>query len=62
VVEAEHFFKQEKDDVRAWYLTTKDKTPDLQPDADQNHTARASGGGGDFTSYIVLVPWNSPAQ
>ncbi len=24
-VEAEHFFKQELDDVRAWYLTTADK-------------------------------------
>lgn len=51
VVEAEHFFKQEKTDVRAWYLTTKDYKAGLQPDADENNVARASGG-----AYLEILP------
>ncbi len=51
VVEAEHFFRQEKDEVRAWHLTTKDRTPDLEPDADPNHVAGASGG-----AYLEILP------
>jgi len=50
-VEAEDFFKQEKSEVRAWYRTTLDQSPDLQPDADPNH---ASGAGGD--SYLEILP------
>ena len=50
-IEAEHFFDQTKDDVRAFYLTTADQTPGLTPDADPNHAAGASGGG-----YLEILP------
>ncbi|MDF1739628.1 MAG: DUF5060 domain-containing protein [Verrucomicrobiales bacterium] len=50
-VEAEHFLKQEKADVRAWYLTTEELTPELQPDADPPHVEGASGGG-----YLEILP------
>ncbi|MEC5128237.1 DUF5060 domain-containing protein [Verrucomicrobiales bacterium BCK34] len=50
-VEAEHFLKQEKADVRAWYLTTGELTPELHPDADPPHVAGASGGG-----YLEVLP------
>ena len=50
-VEAEHFFKQEKSDVRAWYLTTFDREAGLKPDADPNHVANASGG-----AYLEILP------
>ena len=40
-VEAEHFFKQEQNELRAWYLTTADKEAGLEPDGDGNHTAGA---------------------
>ncbi len=50
-VEAEHFFKQEKSDIRAWYLTTADREAGLVPDADGNHTAGAGGG-----AYLEILP------
>jgi hypothetical protein len=50
-VEAEHFLTQEKDEVRAWYLTTFDNEPELKPDADPNHVAGASGG-----AYLEILP------
>ncbi len=51
VVEAEHFFKQEKSDVRAWYLTAGDKQTGLKPDHDPNHSATASG-----AAYLEILP------
>lgn len=51
VVEAEHFFKQEKTEKRAWYLTTKDMQSGFQPDADKNNVAGASGG-----AYMEILP------
>ncbi|MEM0895675.1 MAG: DUF5060 domain-containing protein [Verrucomicrobiota bacterium] len=50
-VEAEHFFKQEEDAVRAWYLTTSTSAPGPKPDADPNHAAGASGG-----AYLEILP------
>ncbi|MFK7817831.1 MAG: DUF5060 domain-containing protein [Planctomycetaceae bacterium] len=50
-VEAEHFFKQEKTDKRAWYLTTTKSAPKLTPDADPEHSAGASGG-----AYLEILP------
>ena len=50
-IEAEHFTKQELTDKRAWYLTTKDSTPKLQPDGDPSHIAGASGG-----AYLEILP------
>lgn len=51
VVEAEHFVKQEKTEIRAWYLTTKDHQAGLTPDADKNNVAGASGG-----AYLEILP------
>ncbi len=51
VVEAEHFFRQEKHEVRAWYRTTAGEAAGLQPDADPNHAAGASGG-----AYLEILP------
>lgn len=50
-IEAEHFTKQELTDMRAWYLTTKDSSPDLQPDGDSSHIEGASGG-----AYLEILP------
>lgn len=50
-IEAEHFVRQEAADVRAWYLTTRDQTPDLKPDGDPSHIAGASGG-----AYLEILP------
>ena len=50
-VEAEHFFKQDKAEVRAWYLTTSGKEAGLKPDADGNHVAGAGGG-----AYLEILP------
>ena len=50
-VEAEHYFKQTKDEVRAWYLTTAQHTPTISPDGDGNHVAGASGG-----AYVETLP------
>lgn len=50
-VEAEHYFKQTASDVRAFYLTHADKTPEVVPDGDPNHAAGASGG-----AYLEILP------
>ena len=49
--EAEHFFRQENTDVRAWHRTTAESEPGLQPDADPNHVAGAGGG-----AYLEILP------
>jgi hypothetical protein len=49
--EAEHFALQTHDDVRRWYLVTKDNTPDVEPDGDPNHAEGASGG-----AYLEILP------
>jgi hypothetical protein len=50
-VEAEHFIQQTHTDKRQWYVTTRDVTPDVTPDGDENHAASASGG-----AYIEVLP------
>ncbi|QDV44891.1 hypothetical protein Enr13x_47620 [Stieleria neptunia] len=50
-VEAEHFFKQTDDDVRAFYLTHSEWTPSITPDGDPSHVAGASGG-----AYLEILP------
>lgn len=50
-VEAEAFFKQERTDVRAWYLVTEDHTPEVAPDPDPSHVEGASGG-----AYLEVLP------
>ena len=50
-IEAEHFHEQTLTDKRAWYLTTKDLTPDIQPDGDPSHIGGASGG-----AYLEILP------
>ena len=50
-VEAEHFFRQEKVDVRAWYRTTAETQPEINPDGDSAHVGGASGG-----AYLEVLP------
>lgn len=50
-VEAEHFFKQELKEVRAFYLTHADETPKFEPDGDPVHVAGASNG-----AYLEILP------
>jgi len=50
-VEAEHFFRQARTDKRGWYVTTGDRTPDVQPDGDDNHAATAGAG-----AYLEVLP------
>ncbi|MFT5300962.1 MAG: hypothetical protein ACI814_001746 [Mariniblastus sp.] len=50
-VEAEHFFKQTLTNKRAFYLTTRDKTPQVEKDGDPNHVGAASNG-----SYLEILP------
>ena len=50
-VEAEHFFRQTRHDVRAWHLTATDRVPGLKPDGDPAHIAGASGG-----AYLEALP------
>lgn len=50
-VEAEHFFQQTKADVRAFYLTHSELTPEITPDGDPNHVGGASGG-----AYLEILP------
>ena len=50
-VEAEHFVSQRNSDVRSWYLTKSEQTPDIAPDGDPNHVGGASGG-----AYIEILP------
>jgi hypothetical protein len=50
-VEAEHYFKQQKNAERAWYVTTDNHTPAIQPDGDSNHATGASG-----NAYLEVLP------
>ena len=50
-VEAEHFFKQEKTEPRAWHLMSSESVADIKPDGDPPHVAGASGG-----AYIEALP------
>lgn len=50
-VEAEHFFKQEKTQLRAWHLVSSEAVPNISPDGDPPHVAGASGG-----AYIEALP------
>lgn len=50
-VEAEHFSKQSQNEVRSFYLTTSNETPDVPPDGDPSHIAGASGG-----AYLEILP------
>lgn len=50
-VEAEHFIRQEKSAVRAWYRTTAEAQPQIKPDGDPSHVGGASGG-----AYLESLP------
>ena len=50
-VEAEHFFKQTQDEVRKFYLTHSQLTPEKLPDGDRPHVSGASGG-----AYLEILP------
>jgi hypothetical protein len=49
-VEAEHFYKQSRSDIRKWVLIDQDFITD-QTDPDKNHAASASGG-----KYLKCLP------
>ncbi|MEO1618075.1 MAG: hypothetical protein AAFV88_19635 [Planctomycetota bacterium] len=51
VVEAEDFDAVAKQTHRAWYKTTAEQTPDVNPDPDPNHAEGASGG-----AYLEILP------
>lgn len=51
--EAEHFYRQDLTDIRAWHLTTAEKQPGLKPDIDGPHVLGASGG-----AYLEILPDN----
>ncbi len=50
-IEAEHFHKQRLAGERAWHITTREQTPDVEPDGDPSHIAGASGG-----AYVEVLP------
>jgi hypothetical protein len=50
-VEAEHFHRQTRTEVRAWYLTSACHTPAVLPDGDPPHHVGASGG-----AYLECLP------
>ena len=50
-VEAEHFYKQEDTDVRAWYPVALDNVPVAGRDGDGPHLADASG-----AAYLEILP------
>ena len=50
-VEAEHFFDQEKSEIRKWYVQKKLQAEPGLADADSNHAATASGG-----AYVEILP------
>jgi len=51
VVEAEHFYKQSKNDIRAWYINSPQHHPQVWPDHDTASYADASG-----LAYIEALP------
>ena len=50
-VEAEHFSRQEKSEVRQWYRTASKVQPKINPDGDPPHVGGASGG-----AYLESLP------
>lgn len=50
-VEAEHYAVQTDTEIRQWYVTTIDRTPNVTPDGDENHAGSASGG-----AYLEILP------
>ncbi|MEL7342321.1 MAG: DUF5060 domain-containing protein, partial [Bacteroidota bacterium] len=50
-VEAEHFYKQSKSDVRRWYRYSPREIPSFRPDPDGPHINRASN-----NSYLEILP------
>ncbi|MEM9586646.1 MAG: DUF5060 domain-containing protein [Planctomycetota bacterium] len=50
-VEAEHFFRQTKDETRKFYLTHSESSQAPKPDGDPSHVAGASGG-----AYLEILP------
>lgn len=50
-VEAEHFFKQEKMEKRAWHRHSSIKQADVKPDGDPPHLEQASG-----QAYLEALP------
>ena len=50
-IEAEHFYEQRLNRERAWYITTQEQVPDVEPDGDPSHIAGASGG-----AYVEALP------
>ncbi|WP_236618316.1 DUF5060 domain-containing protein [Rhodopirellula europaea] len=50
-VEAEDFASQTNTDKRAFYLTTAESAPSVQPDGDPSHASDASGG-----AYLEILP------
>jgi hypothetical protein len=50
-VEAEHFYKQTLTDKRSWHITSSERVPGLEPDADPAHVAGASSG-----AYLEILP------
>ncbi|MFG6686783.1 hypothetical protein ACGK9U_09395 [Mariniflexile sp. HNIBRBA6329] len=49
-VEAEHFYKQIKSEIRAWYRTSKEETPRVGRDEDEQHCFGASN-----NAYIEIL-------
>lgn len=50
-VEAEHFYMQVKTELRQWFITSKERIPQVVLDPDGEHIAGASG-----TAYIEILP------
>ncbi|WP_200979945.1 hypothetical protein [Echinicola sp. 20G] len=50
-IEAEDFYKQTSSGKRKWYITSKDKSPAVTPDKDNNHSEGASN-----HAYIEILP------
>lgn len=50
-IEAEHFSRQTKDDMRRWYVTSAEDTPPSLTDGDPSHHQKASGG-----AYVECLP------
>ncbi|WP_051219172.1 hypothetical protein [Flavobacterium frigidarium] len=50
-VEAEHFYKQSKNQIRQWYRTSSIETPKVGRDEDENHQLGASN-----NTYLEILP------
>lgn len=50
-IEAEHFYKQTKSDIRQWYITSKDQASELGINQRSQHHSEASN-----KSYIEILP------